>query len=107
MANFILNGKVYGSGSEGGGGGGGGSNVYGGTSAPTSSIGESGDYYYQYEEPSGDIKITYVKLEDTWHKLDGGDIIIIGGGDNLSTDYGAYTISSYGIYNMEGMINGS
>jgi hypothetical protein len=105
MANFILNGKVYGGGSEGGGGGGGGSNVYGGTSAPTSSIGESGDYYYQYEEPSGDIKITYVKLEDTWHKLDGGDIIIIGGGDKLEADYGAFNVAGINDMAKEGTIN--
>lgn len=105
MANFILNGKVYGGGSEGGGGGGGGSNVYGGTSAPTSSIGESGDYYYQYEESSGDIKITYVKLEDTWHKLDGGDIIIIGGGAKTESEYGHFNM--LGIYDIakEGIIN--
>ena len=62
----------------GGSGGGGGGSAYGGTDAPTSSIGSNGDYYYQYDSITGDVKIMYVKLSNTWHKIDGGDIIIDG-----------------------------
>lgn len=58
-------------------GGSGSGTAYGGTTVPTSSLGDNGDYYYQYDE-SGDVKIIYVKLDDAWHKIDGGDII---GGD--------------------------
>jgi hypothetical protein len=86
---------------------GGGGNTYGGNATPDASIGTEGDYYYQYDLTTGDVQITYVKLNDVWHKIAGGDVIIIGGGDNLNADYGAYKISGYGTYNMEGMINGS
>lgn len=86
---------------------GGGGNTYGGNATPDASIGTEGDYYYQYDLTTGDVQITYVKLNDVWHKIAGGDVIVIGGGDKLEADYGAYKISGYGIYNMEGMINGS
>lgn len=60
------------------GGGGGSGTAYGGTEAPSASIGSNGDYYYQYSETTGDVGIVYVKLSNTWHKIDGGDIVIDG-----------------------------
>lgn len=64
-----------------GGGGGGGGQAHGGTETPSVNLGNNGDYYYQYDQ-TGDIQIVYVKLNDDWHKLVGGDII--GGGDMSS-----------------------
>ena len=61
-------------------GGGGGGQARGGTDLPAASLGANGDYYYQYDQ-NGDVQIAYVKLDNTWHKLMGGDIIIIGGED--------------------------
>jgi hypothetical protein len=53
---------------------GGGGNSYGGTSVPSASQGTNGDYYYQYDLTTGDVQITYVKLNGVWHKIAGGDI---------------------------------
>lgn len=63
-------------------GGGGGGQARGGTDLPAASLGANGDYYYQYDQ-NGDVQIAYIKLDNTWHKLMGGDIIG-GGGDNFS-----------------------
>ena len=61
-------------------GGGGGGQARGGTDLPAASLGANGDYYYQYDQ-NGDVQIAYVKLDNTWHKLLGGDII--GGGEEF------------------------
>ena len=81
------------------GGGGGSGTAYGGTSVPSASLGNNGDYYYQWDE-SGDVQITYVKLDNTWHKIAGGDV-----GDFTCNDYGRYTIVNEGIIAKEGTIN--
>lgn len=65
-------------------GGGGGGQARGGTDLPAASLGANGDYYYQYDQ-NGDVQIAYVKLDNTWHKLMGGDIIG-GGGDFYVND---------------------
>lgn len=72
MAVIYYKDKMYASG--------GGCQSYGGQDAPIASIGTDGDYYYQYDA-TGDVQITYVKLNEVWHKIAGGDIIIIGGED--------------------------
>lgn len=59
---------------------GGGCQSYGGIETPTASLGEDGDYYYQWDT-TGEVQITYVKLSNVWHKIAGGDVIIIGGED--------------------------
>lgn len=60
---------------------GGGGNTYGGNATPDASKGTEGDYYYQYDLTTGEVQITYVKLSNVWHKIAGGDVIIIGGED--------------------------
>jgi hypothetical protein len=84
---------------------GGGGNTYGGNDTPDASIGTEGDYYYQYDLTTGDVQITYVKLNDVWHKIAGGDVIIIGGGDKMEADYGAYSIAGECLMAKEGTIN--
>lgn len=84
---------------------GGGGNTYGGNATPDASIGTEGDYYYQYDLTTGDVQITYVKLSNVWHKIAGGDVIIIGGGGDLSADYGAFNIAGINDIAMEGIIN--
>lgn len=70
---------------------GGGCQSYGGQDAPIASIGTDGDYYYQYDA-TGDVQITYVRLSGAWHKIAGGDVIIIEGGDVTSDNYGKYAM---------------
>lgn len=65
--------------------GGGGGSAYGGTATPTPAIGADGDFYYQFNELS-EVAISYVKLGGTWHKIAGGDVIIIEGGEDYFTD---------------------
>jgi hypothetical protein len=71
MGVIYYNNKMYACGSGG--------NTYGGNAIPDDSIGTEGDYYYQYDLTTGDVQITYVKLNDVWHKIAGGDVIITGG----------------------------
>lgn len=73
MAGAIAyNNKIYAT-------GGGGGKAYGGTATPTAGIGKNGDYYYQYDGETSEVRIIYVKLDGEWHKIDGGDVIIYEG----------------------------
>lgn len=95
MAVIYYKDKMYASG--------GGCQSYGGIETPTASLGEDGDYYYQWDS-SGEVQITYVRLSGAWHKIAGGDVI---SGDMTSADYGFYGISGQGYYSEEGTINGN
>lgn len=57
---------------------------YGGNVAPSSSIGNDGDYYYLWDA-SGKVQVTYVKISGEWHEIAGGDISI---GESYYTDRG-------------------
>lgn len=84
-------------------GGGGGGQARGGTDLPAASLGANGDYYYQYDQ-NGDVQIAYVKLDNIWHKLMGGDIIGGGGMVSLNPRYeviGPKEICLGGIINNE------
>ena len=43
---------------------------YGGRNAPSSSVGNNGDYYYQWDS-SGKVQTTYVKISGAWHEISG------------------------------------
>mgnify|MGYP007115369936 CR=1 FL=1 len=70
----------------------GGGKAWGGYNIPTSDIGSDGDYYYQFNQ-NDEVAITYVKINGTWYKIEGGDA----GGEE--------TCSSYGQYNLDGVGN--
>ena len=95
MAVIFYKDKMYASG--------GGCQSYGGIETPTVSLGEDGDYYYQWDATE-EVQITYVKLSNVWHKIAGGDVI---SGDMTSADYGFYGISGQGYHSEEGTINGN
>jgi hypothetical protein len=83
-------------------GGGGGGQARGGTDLPAATLGANGDYYYQYDQ-NGDVQIAYVKLDNTWHKLMGGDII--GGGGDMSSLNPHFEIVGPKEICLEGVIN--
>lgn len=70
----------------------GGGKAWGGYNIPTSDIGSDGDYYYQFNQ-NDEVAITYVKINGTWYKIEGGDA---GGGEYCS---------SYGQFNLDGIGN--
>lgn len=70
----------------------GGGKAWGGYNIPTSDIGSDGDYYYQFNQ-NDEVAITYVKINGTWYKIEGGDA---GGGEYCS---------SYGQFNLDGVGN--
>ena len=84
--------------------GGGGGSAYGGTATPTPAIGADGDFYYQFNELS-EVAISYVKIGGTWHKIAGGDVIIIEGGDVTSDNYGKYAMVGNHNIGMEVELN--
>lgn len=95
MSAIFYNGELYASG---------GGSAYGGTNTPTSDIGSDGDFYYQFNELS-EVAVSYVKIDGTWHKIAGGDVIIIEGGEPYYEDDGRYEISGNNNEGMEGVID--
>lgn len=83
-------------------GGGGGTTAYGGTTPPAASLGNNGDFYYQYDSIEDEMTMTfYVKLNNAWRK-----ILTPSGGENYYTTNAHRTTvtNSYDI-GMEGVIN--
>lgn len=82
--------------------GGGGTTAYGGTTPPAASLGNNGDFYYQYDSIEDEMTMTfYVKLNNAWRK-----ILTPSGGENYYTTNAHRTTvtNSYDI-GMEGVIN--
>lgn len=69
----------------------GGGKAWGGYSIPTSDIGSDGDYYYQFNQ-NDEVAITYVKINGTWYKIDGGDA----GGEEYCSSYGQFNLDGVG-----------
>ena len=69
----------------------GGGKAWGGYSIPTSDIGSDGDYYYQFNQ-NDEVAITYVKINGTWYKIEGGDA----GGEEYCSSYGQFNLDGVG-----------
>ncbi len=81
--------------------GGGGTTAYGGTTPPAASLGNNGDFYYQYDSIEDEMTMTfYVKLNNAWRK-----ILTPSGGDLYYTDYGRTTMVGESNMGMEGVKN--
>ena len=69
----------------------GGGKAWGGYNIPTSDIGSDGDYYYQFNQ-NDEVAITYVKINGTWYKIEGGDA----GGEEYCSSYGQFNLDGIG-----------
>ena len=67
--------------------------TYGGTTPPSSSLGNNGDYYYLIGS-NGKASIVYVKLNNSWIEIYGGDVTIINHtyGGNFAEGYDLNTM---------------
>lgn len=80
-----------------------GTNSYGGTTPPSSDLGNNGDYYYLLNE-NNKVAIIYVKLNNEWIEIEGGDVIIQEG-EKYYAEYGQFKIAGDGNLGMEGVVN--
>lgn len=79
------------------------STPYGGTTPPSSSLGKNGDYYYLLNG-NNKVAIIYVKLNNEWIEIEGGDVIIQEG-EQYYAEYGQFKIIGEGNLGMEGVVN--
>ncbi len=74
---------------------------YGGTTPPSSSLGNNGDYYYLIGSDNK-ASVVYVKLNNSWIEIYGGDVIT---GTPYYTNYGNFKTIGNNNIGMEGIIN--
>ncbi len=82
--------------------GGGGTTAYGGTTPPAASLGNNGDFYYQYDSIDDEMTMTfYVKLNNVWRKI----LTPSGGSEPYYKNNGNYSIVGNHNTGLEGTIN--